>query len=154
MLKRPGGYGETTLLEKNPFYYKYKSNAPYWKAFWICFPLLLLGLLPLIMGYTPIPEWIGINSDYALSDLGLGVFGNGNLFGFVEVDGNKIGPFGFFSLLLSLFIPFSIAMFFALSFSLKTKELIKARDETKDLEKEFNSSLFILGNRLGDGIPA
>jgi len=154
MLKRPGGYGETTLLEKNPFYYKYKSKAPYWKAFWICFPLLLLGLLPLIMGYTPIPEWIGINSDYALADLGLGVFGNGNLFGFVEKNGAIIGPFGFFSLLLSLFIPFSIAMFFALSFSLRTKELIKARDETKDLEKEFNSSLFILGNRLGDGIPA
>lgn len=154
MLKRPGGYGETTLLEKNPFYYKYKSNAPYWKAFWICFPFLLLGLVPLIMGYTPIPEWIGIKSDYALADLGLGIFGNGNLFGFEEVNGVIIGPFGFFSLLLSLFIPFSIAMFFALSFSLKTKELIKSRDETKDLEKEFNSSLFILGNRLGDGIPA
>jgi hypothetical protein len=154
MLKRPGGYGETTLLEKNPFYYKYKSKAPYWKAFFICFPFLLLGLIPLIMGYTPFPEWIGIKSDYALTDLGLGMFGNGGLFGFEEVNGVVLGPFGFFSLLLSLFVPFSIAMFFALSFSLKTKELIKSRDETKDLEKEFNSSLFILGNRLGDGLPA
>ena len=29
MLKRPGGYGETSLLEKNPFYYKYASKKPY-----------------------------------------------------------------------------------------------------------------------------
>jgi len=154
MLKRPGGYGETSLLEKNPFYYKYKSKAAYWKAFWICFPFFLLGLVPLIMGYTPVPGWIGIPSDYALADLGLGIFGTGNLFGFEQVNGSIVGPFGFFSLLLSLFIPFSIAMFFSLSFSLRTKELIKSRDETKDLEKEFNSSLFTLGNRLGDGVPA
>jgi len=154
MSKRPGGYGETTLLERNPLYHKYKSNTAYWKAFFICFPFLLLGLMPLIMGYTPVPEWIGIQSDYALADLGLGIFGNGDLFGFGEANGSIIGPFGFFSLLLSLFIPFSIAMFFALSFSIKTKELIKSRDETKGLEKEFNSSLFLLGNRLGDGIPA
>jgi len=53
-----------------------------------------------------------------------------------------------------LFVPFSIAMFFALSFSMKTKDMIKSRDATKDLEKEFNSSLFTLGNRLGDGVPA
>jgi hypothetical protein len=53
-----------------------------------------------------------------------------------------------------LFIPFSIALFFGLSYKLKTKELIIARNSTKDLEKEFNSSLFTLGNRLGDGTPA
>ena len=37
---------------------------------------------------------------------------------------------------------------------MRTKDLIKARDDTKELEKEFNSSLFTLGNRLGDGTPA
>ena len=154
MLKRPGGYGEASLLEKNPLYPKYKSKKPYWKAFWICFPFLLLGLVPLIMGLTPVPEWIGIEADYAMSDLGLGVFGKGGLFGFETVDGKIIGPFGFFSLLLSLLIPFSIAMFFVISFGQRTKELIKERNKTKDLEKEFNSSLFTLGNRLGDGVPA
>ena len=45
-------------------------------------------------------------------------------------------------------------MFFALSFSWRTKELIKVRDQSKELEKEFNNSLFTLGNRLGDGTPA
>jgi len=148
MLKRPGGYGETSLLERNPLYYKYKSNKPYLKAGLVCFPFLLLGLLPLF--FRSLAGLIGLNKDYALADLGLGVFGKGNLFGFI----NGSGPFGVGALILSLFVPFSIAMFFALSFSLKTKELIKARDRTKDLEKEFNSSLFTLGNRLGDGTPA
>ena len=154
MLKRPGGYGETSLLEKNPLYYKYKSKRPYYIAFWICLPFFLIGLIPLIMGFTPIPGWLGIPSDYALADVGLSIFGNGDLFGFVESGGKLVGPFGVISLLLSLFIPFSIAMFFSLALSMRTKDLIKARDDTKDLEKEFNSSLFTLGNRLGDGTPA
>ncbi len=143
MLKRPGGYGESSLLEKNPLYYQYVSKTPYYKALLICLPFLLLGLLPLFYSY------IGLG-DFALADIGLGIFGKGNFFGFV--DGN--GPFGIGALILSLFIPFSIAMFFALSFSLKTKQLIKTREQSKDLEKEFNNSLFALANRLGDGTPA
>jgi hypothetical protein len=154
MLKRPGGYGETSLLEKNPLYHKYKSKKPYYIAFWVCFPFFLIGLIPLIMGFTPIPSWLGIPSDYALADIGLSIFGNGNLFGFNTAGGGVVGPFGVVSLLLSLFIPFSIAMFFILALSMRTKGLIKSRDDTKSLEREFNSSLFTLGNRLGDGIPA
>jgi len=155
MLKRPGGYGETSLLEKNPLYYKYKSKKPYYTAFWICLPLLLIGLIPLIMGFTPVPDWLGISSDFALSDIGLSsLFGEGNVFSFLETETGLVGPFGVVALLLSLFIPFSVAMFFVLSFSMRTKDLIKSRDATKDLEREFNSSLFTLGNRLGDGTPA
>lgn len=150
MLKRPGGYGETSLLERNPLYYKYKSKKPYYTAALICLPLFFIGLIPLIMSYTPLPELLGIPADYPLSDFGLSFFGSGDLFGMIE--GN--GPFGIVALILSLFIPFSIAMFFALALSMRTKDLIKSRDDTKDLEKEFNSSLFTLGNRLGDGLPA
>mgnify|MGYP006417654583 FL=1 len=36
----------------------------------------------------------------------------------------------------------------------KTEEIIKSRDQYKDVEKEFTSSLFQLGNRIGDGLPA
>jgi hypothetical protein len=153
MLSRPGGYGETSLLEKNPFYPKYKSTRPYYIAALICFPFFFLGLLPLIFGYTPIPGLLGLEKDYNFGD---NVFFGNSLFGFLlDTKGNVInGPFSVISTLLSLLIPFSIAMFFALSFSLRTKELIKARDDTKDLEKEFNSSLFTLGNRIGDGTPA
>jgi len=41
-----------------------------------------------------------------------------------------------------------------MAYNLKTKEIIKSRRETKELEKEFTSTLFQLGNRLGDGVPA
>jgi len=153
MLKRPGGYGETDLLEKNPHYYKYKSKKPYLIAFLICFPLLLIGLIPLIFGYTPVPEWIGMADDISLKEGFLSFLGN-NAFDFKDGVNGRVGPFGTLALLLSLFIPFSIALFFIISFSMKTKGLIKSRNQTDDLEREFNSSLFSLGNRLGDGIPA
>ena len=154
MLKRPGGYGESSLLERNPYYYQYKSNRAYVIAGLIALPFLILGLLPLIFGYTPVPDWLGIPRDFAMSDVYLGFLGQGNFFGFMESGTGLVGPFGVGALLLSLLVPFSIALFFSIAYSIKTKELIKARDMTKDLEDEFNSSLFTLGNRLGDGIPA
>ena len=45
-------------------------------------------------------------------------------------------------------------MFFVISYKSKTQKLITTRNETKALESEFASSLFQLGNRLGEGIPA
>src|SRR3989344_4760328 len=50
--------------------------------------------------------------------------------------------------------PLGAAIIIAFLFKAKTKKLIEIRNETKDLEKEFASSLFQLGTRLGDGIPA
>ena len=41
-----------------------------------------------------------------------------------------------------------------MAYTEKTRVLIKAREKTKILEEEFTNSLFQLGNRLGDGIPA
>jgi len=154
MLNRPGGYGESSLLEKNPGYAKYASRRPYYIAAAICVPLFIIGLAPFIFQNTYFLQYTGLQSDYKLSDLGLGFFGNGNFFEFKDTNAGVVGPFGVGALVLSLFIPFSIALFFGLSYSWKTKELIKSRDSTKDLENEFNSSLFTLGNRLGDGTPA
>jgi len=58
------------------------------------------------------------------------------------------------SLLLSLLVPLSIAMIFIIAYHVKTKDLIKSREMYKEVENEFTSSLFQLGNRLGDGTPA
>ncbi|MEK6871937.1 MAG: hypothetical protein AABX16_03475, partial [Nanoarchaeota archaeon] len=153
LLKRPGGYGDTTLLEKNPYYYQYESKRGYWIAFFICFPIFLLGILPLIFGYTKLPTLIGLPQDFNLSDFGLKIFGE-KAFDFSASAAAVIGPFGFFALLLSLCVPLSISLFFIIAFSMRTKNLITARNETEALEKEFTSGLFSLGNRLGDGIPA
>ena len=55
MFLRPGGHGETAFLEKNSLYTKYKSNEPYVNASVIALLFILLGLLPLIFQFTPIP---------------------------------------------------------------------------------------------------
>ena len=156
LLKRPGGYGESSVLELNPNYPKFKSKQPWIKAFLICFPIFLLGLLPFIFQISIITDSLGLQSDYSLSQLGIPFFENSEtkLFDFKNVEGRSIGPFGTFAILLSLLVPLSIALFFSIAYRLKTKEMIKARNETKELEKEFTNSLFQLGNRLGDNIPA
>jgi len=153
MMLRPGGYGESTLLERNPLYPKYKSKKPYVTAFIICLPFFIIGLSPLIFQYTPLPGLIGIPTDMTFAELGLSVFGNDNFFDFKTTDFGVVGPFGVGALLVSLFFPLGLALFFILSYSARTKEIIKERNNTRELEQEFNSSLFQLGNRLGNGVP-
>lgn len=149
LMLRPGGYGETTLLERNPLYPKYKSKKPYWRAFFICFPFLIIGLLPLIF-QTPLPGMLGLQQDYTFTELGLGFLGDGMLFDFTE---SGAGPFGVGALILSLFIPLGFALFFSIAYKARTEELIEERRKTKQLEAEFNNSLFQLGNRIGNGVP-
>jgi hypothetical protein len=153
MMLRPGGYGESGLLEKNPLYPKYKSRKPYFTAFLICLPFFIIGLLPLIFQYTPIPDLIGLQKDYSFSQLGLGIFGDEKIFDFKQIGDRSVGPFGIGALILSMFIPLGLALFFAIAFNKKTKDLIKERGKTKQLENEFNNSLFQLGNRIGNGMP-
>ncbi|MDO8517625.1 MAG: hypothetical protein Q7S33_05885 [Nanoarchaeota archaeon] len=154
IVSRPGGYGESSLLELNPLYYKYKSTKPYWIAFLVSFPLFLIGLIPFLLRYTDLNLIFGFQRDYTWSQLGLGFLGNSGIFGIVENNGVIAGPFGAVSLILSLFIPLSIAVMFIVAFDLRTKELIKEREKSKEVEQEFVSSLFQLGNRIGDGLPA
>lgn len=152
MFLRPGGHGETDLLERNIFYHKYKSTSSYRKALFICLPLFFIGLLPLIF-QTNFPSWIGLQQDYTYSELGIGIFGDDKFFGFIETGTGVKGPFGIGALVLSMFIPLGLALFFSLSYREKTKDLINERNRTKQLESEFNNSLFQLGNRIGNGTP-
>ncbi len=150
---RPGGHGESSLLERNPLYPKYKDKTPYIKAFFIVLPLIILGLLPFIFQYTSLPGLFGLQKDYTFSQLGFGFFGNQNFFGFVDTGSGFAGPLGVGALLLSMFIPLGIALFFSISYKDRTRELIIERNKTNQLEDEFNNSLFQLGNRIGNGIP-
>lgn len=152
LMLRPGGYGESTLLERNPLYYKYKDNSVYVKAFFISLPLLLLGILPLLF-QSNLPIMFGLEHDYSFSQLGLGIFGEETIFGFESTGLGLVGPFGIGALFLGMFLPLGIALFFSTAFTNKTKELIIERDKTKQLEKEFNNSLFQLGNRVGNNVP-
>jgi len=152
LLKRPGGYGETSVLESNPDYQEYKSSKHWTKAALIALPLLLIGLLPFILYY-------GFGYDPTFKEIGLSSFSpDTKIFGFQKVitdtGASTIGPLGPVAVILSLFIPLAIALFFSIAYSSKTRKLIKTRNDTKILEDEFTNSLFQLGNRLGDGVPA
>ncbi len=155
MMARPGGYGETNLLERNPLYPTYKSKKPYVKSSMIAFPLILIGLIPMFFRYTNLPLWLGLQRDYTWASLGFSLLGNNGIFGIFESEaGGLVGPFGVLALLLSLLVPLGIALFFIIAYKEKTKLLIKARADYKNVEEEFTSSLFQLGNRMGDGLPA
>ncbi|MEM4215146.1 MAG: hypothetical protein QW484_02160 [Candidatus Pacearchaeota archaeon] len=153
--KRPGGFGETELLERNPEYRNYQDKSHYFTAAIIALPFFILGILPLLLHYG-MADALGIQSDYSFEQLGLSFFGNQTIFDFkVDPDTDAtVGPFGPIALLLSIFIPLSIALFFAIAYKLKTQKLIIVRNQTKTLEQEFSSAIFQLGNRLADGIPA
>jgi len=154
LLKRPGGYGENSNIEKNPDYYKFKSSKPWVIASLICIPLFILGLIPFLFQSDLITNILNLKSDYTFGEIGLPFFRDQQLFDFKVVAGSSVGPFGLAGIIFSLFIPLSIASYFSIAYKLKTREIIKARKETKELEKEFTSTLFQLGNRLGDGVPA
>jgi len=153
-VRRPGGYGSTQYLEYHPLYWKYKSKKAFLTAGLIVLPLLVLGALPFIWQYTPISGWLGLEKDYLLSQINLGIFGSGKFFDFKPLGNGFVGPFGIGALLLSLLIPLSIALFFAIAYYSRSKDLIITINKTNQLEKEFTSSLFQLGNRLADGVPA
>jgi len=163
MLKRPGGYGESEILELNPDYHKYKSKKPYLIAGLICLPLFLIGISPLLFQIPVFVQTLGLQPDYVFNFLGeIRLFDYKDLVTGSSINtiqelkdaGKVVGPFGLGGLLLGLFIPVSIAMFFSIAYGMKTKDLIKHRENTTQLEKEFTNSLFQLGNRLGDGMPA
>ncbi|MBU0963224.1 MAG: hypothetical protein KKD48_04950, partial [Nanoarchaeota archaeon] len=132
--KRPTGYGESEL-QKNLV--KKTSIA---LPFLIISIFIFIALLPITM------HIINPNGDIALGKF----FGN---FLDYKCDGT-CGPFGLGSLLASLFLPLGLALGLGVYYKSKSKDLIKVRNETKQLENEFASSLFQLGNRLGDGVPA
>jgi hypothetical protein len=154
LLKRPGGYGETSILELNPDYPKYKSKKPWIIAAFIALPILIVSLLPFIFQIDFLTSNLGLESDYSLSDLGIPFLETTKIFDFKTVEGDTTGPFSPIAAILSLLLPMALALFFSISYKRKTSDLIISRDKTKDLEREFTNSLFQLGNRLGDGIPA
>jgi hypothetical protein len=152
--RRPTGYGDTDLSQ-NPEVAKYKNILiklgnfevkihPIFVSIIIGFVLLLIGLSPIILHI--------LNPDF---DITIGE--NFKLLGYKVSTSNpnvEKGPYGLGASILSLFITLAFGISIGLYFRLRSKNIIKIRENAKNLEKEFASALFQLGNRLGDGLPA
>lgn len=159
--KRPAGYGAVDIGEK-PGFTKLKNVAiPVSKNFtlWVnplyfCIMIFALGML---IGFSPlVMHSLGVN-DFAFDQ-------NENLkmldyvcppeIGPGCAPGERIGPYGVGSSILSLVVILALGVSIGLYHALRSKNVIKIRQKTRELEEEFSSALFQLGNRLGDGLPA
>ena len=145
--KRPTGYGQSKVAER---VYQ-KGFDPFWLCFFIATLLIVIGFLPIMFKWVTPPTFLE-NQKCAVGDIDLGD-SLGCFFGYFEFGGKAFGPFGIGALILSFFIPAGVAIGFGYYNKLKSKKVIELRNETKTLESEFASTLFQLGNRIGDGIP-
>ena len=158
--KRPSGYGATDIGEL-PEFKKFRNVIiPLGKKFSLSFSPLFVSILvfavALIIGLSPIIMH-AFDSNFEIQDV------NGK-FKFLDYvcpptipfcEGNeKIGPYGIGASLISLIFIAGLGTSLGLYYSLRSKNVIKIRKKTHELEDQFSSALFQLGNRLGDGLPA
>ncbi len=145
--KRPTGYGESKIAER---VYQ-KAFDPKFLCIFIALLLIVVGLFPLFVNAITPAKFIP-NQKCAIGDIDLGnLFGC--FFGYIQVGEDIYGPFGLGALILSFLIPAGLAIGLGTYYKMKSKKIIELRNETKELESEFASALFQVGNRIGDGIP-
>ncbi len=159
--KRPAGYGASDISEQETF--KNLKNVtiplgkvlnirvnPIYFSLMVLFVGMLIGLSPLILHATGFADF-SLNSEGTIKFLeylcppALGVNCE---------ESEKIGPYGVGAAIISLVLIAGLGLAFGLYYLLRSKNVISIRERTKQLEDEFSSALFQLGNRLGDGIPA
>lgn len=101
---------------------------------------------------------LALNANFASAAGGAdSPFGFFQEYRFLDVDGGPsycYGPYGTYPGLISLFIPLSIAFSAGYYLKIRYKNLVHIRDRTKNLEKEFPSATFQLGNRINEGLSA
>ncbi len=158
--KRPAGYGAVDIGEQ-PGLKRFRNvNIPVGKQFIISLnPLyfsIVVFIITILIGFSPL-----IMHSLQMPDFSFDKEGNLKMLDYVcppesgacaETD--KVGPYGIGSSILSLVAIAGLGCSLGLFFSLRSKNVIKIREKTKELEDEFSSALFQLGNRLGDGLPA
>ncbi len=151
--QRPTGYGDTDISEDNPELRKYRNLLikfgkadvkinPLMIALFIGGIIMLIGLMPIWMHVLD-PEF----------DVPIGAFKFLDYRDSRDFPGKIIGPFGLGASVLSLAVPLSLGLAMGIYFNFKSKNVIKLRERSKEIEKEFASGLFQLGNRIADGLP-
>jgi len=157
--KRPTGYGDTDISETNPTIRK-KRNVlfrigktdikinPLIISGVVFVVFMLIGLSPIIM-HAIDPEFeVPLFNTFKLLDYRESKATEGPMVGKI------LGPYGLGAAILSLFLVLGVGLSLGIYFTLRSKNVIKLREKSKELENEFASALFQLGNRLGDGLPA
>ena len=171
---RPTGYGGIdssnldAVVENESVTIKFKGSkdglkiSPFIGGVFIFAILLILGFTPLAMHALNPGFDLALTSSgiVQVQDLDAGERPFAKFLDYREVfdeESGRInieGPHGLGASLFSLLIPLAFGLGLGFYYKTKTSGLVKIRERTSELEKEFASALFQLGNRLGDGIPA
>ena len=173
---RPTGYGNADITDINPELKKYQNIiipfggkdeiriSPSVLSILVGGFLLFLAITPFIYHFlNPTHDWIVDDSGLKSVDMNFPEEYANAKFYFLDYrplngqdkSGTRpLGPFGIGAVMLSLCIPLGLGLVIGLYFSIKSRNIIKIREDTRKLEQEFASGLFQLGNRLADGIPA
>lgn len=154
--KRPAGYGAMDIEEQLQqgkhatisFGKKVAiSISPLAVSLVILVPAILIGFSPLIL-HTINPELELQSETFTLMEyICPPEIGQCN-------PDDKVGPYGVGAAVLSLIFIAGLGSSIGMYYALRSKNVIKIRERTRELEEEFSSALFQLGNRLGDGLPA
>jgi Flp pilus assembly protein TadB len=148
LAKRPIGYSQTDITTSPQYEHLRQANVlgmtvnPKFIGFMIGLVFILFGLSPLILHFIDPTTDIAITENILFLD-------------YRETDiGTIVGPFGLGATLISLLVPIGVAFGLGTYYSIRSKKLIKIREQTKKLETEFRGAIFQLGNRIGGGMPA
>ncbi len=147
LAKRPTGYSESEFFSRQFSLDRFQKTKILGQQFSIKTISILLGSIFVLLGFSPIFMHLFNPSLDQAAFLGF------KLLDYKCEAGKCIGPYSTFSMLVSLLIPFGVAIAISLYYYMTTRDIIKIRKETMALEKEFTAALFQLGNRVGDGIP-
>ena len=155
--KRPVGYSTGEILPQAAIKKLKKIRlpggveiSPLWIASGFILAFLIIGFSPLII------HAISPSFDFSIAktaDLDFLDYKN-EKGGDCTPDMDCFGPFGVGATLIGLLIPLGLGLGLGWYFIVKTKKLMAIKKETQELENEFSSALFQLGNRIGDGVPA
>jgi hypothetical protein len=173
---RPTGYGDADITDLNPELKKYKNIviplggndevqlSPALLAVLIIGVLLFISLLPFAYhAMNPTTDWVYGSSGLRQIDINYPEEYQDARFYLLDyrpqdpkdpLSPKTVGPFGIGAVMLSLLLPLAFGIGLGLYYTLRSKNIMKIREETRKLEQEFASGLFQLGNRLADGIPA
>ncbi len=158
--KRPAGYGAADISEKEGVKKFGRVNIPLGKKITIgvnpAVISIMILVVALIIGFSPLVLHAINAEDFAFDQKG-----NIKMLEYVcPADqlncrpDQRVGPYGLGAAVLSLMVVLGFGLSLGAYYSLRSKNVIKIREKTKELEEEFSSALFQLGNRLGDGLPA
>ncbi len=158
--KRPAGYGATDIAKNKKNKKLQNVNIKLGKQFTLSVnPLyfcVMIFLVTMFIGFSPLILH-SLDSSFEIQDED----GDYKLMGYVCPpstpncnDEDKLGPYGIGASILSLVVIAGLGGSIGLYYSLRSKDVVKVRRQTKELENEFSSAMFQLGNRLGDGLPA